>query len=174
MGLDVDAETAGNKTHLATDGAATYGIEELFVDPAVSSHNVFLINDAERSDTPEVKIQRLQLQCLDSVRCSASIYGDVPRIIRADKAANLPIGYTCLTSGSSLVQLLLEVEGHDSMKLQWTKDCSVWTDSLPGVMLFTFIGCLIVSCSCIGCMSMCSSKEGYEEEWEEGEEEGES
>lgn len=176
MGLDVDADTAGNKTHLATDGAPTYGTEELFVDPAVSNHKVFLINDMDRSDSKEVKIQRLQLQCLDSVRCVAAINGDLPRLIRGDKAANLDIGYTCLTSGSSLVQLLLEVEGHDPMKLHWTKDCSVWTDSMPGVMLFTFIGCLIVSCSCVGCMSMCSSKEGYEEEWEEGgeEEEGDS
>lgn len=167
MGLDVDAETAGNKTHLATDGAPTYGSNELFVDPEVSSHKIFLVNDVERSDTPEVKVQRLQLQCLDSARCLAAVNGDLPRLISADKAANLDVGYTCLTSGSSIVQLLVDVEGHDTMKLQWTKDCSVWTDSLPGVMLITFAICLLCSCACVGCMSMCSPKEGYEEEWEE-------
>lgn len=174
MGLDVDAETAGNKTKLATDGAVAYGMDELFVDPAVSNHKVFLVNDVERSDSPEVKIYRLQLQCLDTIRCHAAIENEVPKLIRGDKAANLDIGYTCLTSGSSLVQLLLEVEGHDPMKLQWTKDCSVWTDSLPGVMLFTFVACCLTACACVGCMNMCSPKEGYEEEYyeEEGEEEG--
>lgn len=173
MGIDVNAETAGNKSTLAIDGAPAYGFDNLFVAPEVSSHKVFLVNDQARSDSPEIRIQRLQLQCLDSARCLASMPKDLPTLMRADKAATLDIGYTCLTSGSSLVQLLLEVEGHDPMRLQWTKDCSVWTDSLPGVMLFSFIGCLLVSCTCVGCMSMCSPKEGYEEEYEEegGEEE---
>jgi hypothetical protein len=175
LGVDVEADTAGKKTEIATDGAQVSGPDavELFVDPEVNDHKVYVVNDKARSDEEEVKVQQLRVSCLDSLRCGASIKGEVPRLLSSSKATELDVGYSCRTSGSSVVQLFIETEGHDPIKLHWTKDCSVWTDSFPGVMLQAFISCLILSCSCVGCCHMCSVKGEWDESYAEGEYEGE-
>merc|ERR1712107_655050 len=95
--------------------------------------------------------RRISISCMDSDRCNAKLVGKLPTMLLATKPAGLDVQYECLSSGSSLVQLSVEVEGHDSFSVCWTKDCAEWKDSVTAFIfmgLGVFVGLSIMCAAC--------------------------
>lgn len=166
LGIDVETEEDGEVVKVSTDGASNAS-SDVFMDKKTEQQTVWLVNDEERSSEPEVHVRMLRVACLDSIHCSAHI-GVPPMVLKSTEATPVAINYTCWTSGTSLVQLFLETEGHDPITVTWAKECSVFADSFGGVMSISFVACITIACSFLGCMSVCckdpSYVEGYGEE----------
>lgn len=160
LGIDVEADADGVKHEMVRDGAPNVS-SDLVLNGELLHHKVWLTNDEGRSNEPEVRVTMLNVDCLDSLHCSASLKGPVPKLLNSSSAAPLDVAYTCWTSGSSLVRLVLETEGHDPITVMWTKDCAVWTDSLGGIMLFSFVVCTCLACGVIGCCTVCCKDPDY-------------
>jgi hypothetical protein len=154
LGIDVRGEvnTGREKRRLlVSDGAENRSDMFLpwLVDEDANTHKVFLINDVARSLEPEVALRSLRVRCLDTIRCSARISEQVPKVLSASSPLELDVEYSCLTSGSSMVQLMMVTEGHDPVVATWAKDCSAFSDSVFGIFLFAFFGCCCSSLACV-------------------------
>jgi hypothetical protein len=135
--IGIDVELPETRHQLLKDSPAT----PWTVNTNVSEHRVRLVNDKVRSLESEVKVRGLTVRCLDSKRCTSRILESVPEMLRADAPMDLHVEYECHSSGNSMVQLLLDTDGHDPVIATWAKDCSTLHDSFLGVVLFMLVGC---------------------------------
>mmetsp|Transcript_106458 Transcript_106458/g.193670 ORF Transcript_106458/g.193670 Transcript_106458/m.193670 type:complete len:547 (+) Transcript_106458:116-1756(+) len=159
-GIEVEGDFQGKKKQLLVAGSAhTSHNPEWLIGPKVHSHQLRLLNDKALSQESEIKVQSVQVRCLDTLRCTARIASAIPQYLSATEPADVQVEYFCRTSGSSLVQLLLFTESREPVTVMWAKDCSAWTDSLWFILLASFFTCGCVACGCIGCLKMLVDKE---------------
>jgi len=145
-------EELGRK-QLARDGASDPKdvATPWVVSSKVDEHQVQLLNDEKRSLETEVKVTSLQVRCLDSIRCRARLEDPVPRVLAAGAPSDLRLQYDCLSSGNSLVQLILTTEGHDPIVATWAKDCrDSWTLPCSIAVCVGWVFC------CLGCCAFAS------------------
>eukprot|EP00747_Dinoflagellata_sp_TGD_P211465 gnl/TRDRNA2_/TRDRNA2_84707_c1_seq1.p1 gnl/TRDRNA2_/TRDRNA2_84707_c1~~gnl/TRDRNA2_/TRDRNA2_84707_c1_seq1.p1 ORF type:complete len:546 (-),score=84.70 gnl/TRDRNA2_/TRDRNA2_84707_c1_seq1:31-1467(-) len=162
IGVDVVAPaTADGKLSyaaLSADGS-TNTTASWRVGDNVLKHEVWVLNDMARSLEYEVPVTLARVSCLDSLRCQASLPEGFPRRLESGKPTKLDIEYTCRSTGTSVVQLVLQTDGHDPFHVEWSKDCWNWWDSIAGVTINMLILAFIGACACVGCMKMTCKEE---------------
>lgn len=137
----IDVEVPESRQSLATGKSVSPWI----VKSNVTEHKIRLVNDKMQSLEPEVKVLGLTVRCLDSKRCTSRILESVPTMLNADSPVDLHVEYECHSSGNSLVQLMLDTDGHDPVIATWAKDCTSMTDSFLGIVLFMLVFCACLS-----------------------------
>mmetsp|Transcript_19779 Transcript_19779/g.35865 ORF Transcript_19779/g.35865 Transcript_19779/m.35865 type:complete len:487 (+) Transcript_19779:120-1580(+) len=131
---DAMLPSVGMGHQLLVDGQQA-SLEQWRARPGLSKHSVKLINRANRSLQDAVPVKGLEVRCLSSRHCSAHLLSEVPSLLSAARPSNVDVEYACKMSGSSLVELTLQLESRDAVKLLWVKDCGFWMDSWLGVLL---------------------------------------
>mmetsp|Transcript_56414 Transcript_56414/g.132307 ORF Transcript_56414/g.132307 Transcript_56414/m.132307 type:complete len:485 (+) Transcript_56414:118-1572(+) len=146
-GVDVEVEetsppplggalmSTGMVHQLLVNGQQASDDEQWRAPPGLVKHSVKLINRANLSLQDAVPVTGLGVRCLSSRHCSASLISEVPPSLSAVRPSSVDIEYGCMMSGSSLVELSLQLESRDTVKLLWVKDCGSWMDSWLGVLL---------------------------------------
>lgn len=110
----------------------------------MTEHKVRLVNDELRSLESEVKVRGLTVRCLDDKRCSSRILESTPALLRAGSPIDLHVEYECHSSGNSLVELVLDTDGHDPITATWAKDCG-GPNCFLGFVMFMLIACAFLS-----------------------------
>lgn len=153
-GIEVESELEGKKRLLVAAGHASRAPDWLVSDK-IDSHKVRLLNDQILSQEPEIKVQSVRVRCLDTLRCTARIEGAIPEYLSAEKPTDVEVQYSCRTSGSSLVELMLSTENRDPVSVLWAKDCSAWADSLWFLLVLALLGSTLFAFACIGVCKFC-------------------
>lgn len=170
-GIEVEGDFQGKKKQLLVAGSAHASHNpDWLIGPKVDSHHVRLLNQKNLSQESEIKVRSVQIKCLDSLRCTARIASAIPKYLSAAEPADVQVEYSCRTSGSSLVQLLLYTEDREPVTAMWAKDCSAWMDSLWFILLASFSTCAIVACACIGCLQFAADKEELQSDFKDEQE----
>jgi len=150
LGIDVE---------LPETGPAYAGVEFLrrgipstpatpwIVKSNMTEHKVRLVNDKMRSLESEVKVRGLTVRCLDEKRCTSRILESTPAMLMAGSPIDLHVEYECKSSGNSLVQLMLDTDGHDPVIATWAKDCGGPFSNCSEQIFLGFIMFMLISCA---------------------------
>lgn len=117
---------------------------------SVFAHSLWLGQQLEQSGDKPIHIKGAQIRCLDSLRCSARFTSQPPLLLSGQKPEEMHVEYSCMSSGNSLVQLNLQTEGHDAVRVTWSKDCSVFSESLGGILIMSFVACSVMLLAVLG------------------------
>lgn len=152
FGLGVFSDVGGEQRVLASDGAANASTSEWRVGEKVGSQTVTLVNDERRSHAEKLHLGEVRVRCLDSVKCEAELEDKEPRELLSKEPQALNLKYTCHRSGDSMVEFVVVPEGGEPITMMWNKECSVFSDSAVGLMVWALLCCTCVACAFFGCL----------------------